>query len=67
MRVERPGTDNRGALVWLERALEHTRTRGQKRLENLLECVKAEVILEIRLSAGMSGDRPSSNGETDTR
>ncbi len=67
MRVERPGTDNRGALVWLERALEHARTRGQKRLENLLECVRAEIILEIRLSAGMSSDHPSSNGETDRR
>ena len=65
MRVERPGTDNRGALVWLERALEHARTRGQKRLENLLECVRTENILEIRLSDGMFGDHPSSNGETD--
>ena len=52
MRIVRPGADNAEALAWLERALEHARDRGQKRLENLLEIVWADVVFEMRLAIG---------------
>lgn len=50
MRILRPGADNAEALAWLERALGQTRNGGQKRLENLLEIVRADIVLEMRLS-----------------
>jgi hypothetical protein len=58
LRVVRPETDNRGALAWLEQALEHARDRDQKRLENLLESVRIEIVLEMKLSAGTLAGKP---------
>lgn len=63
MRIVRPGADNVEALAWLERALEHARDRGQKRLENLLEIVQADVVFEMRLALGALDGKPSSDGE----
>ena len=59
----RPGADNAEALVWLERALGHARDRGQKRLENLLETVRADIVFEMRLAIGALDGKPSSDGE----
>ncbi len=63
MRIMRPGADNAEALAWLERALGHARDRGQKRLENLLEIVRADIVFEMRLAIGALDDKPSSDGE----
>lgn len=63
MRIMRPGADNAEALAWLERALGHARDRGQKRLENLLEIVRADVVFEMRLAIGTLDGKPLSNGE----
>lgn len=64
MRVVRPEADNRGVLAWLEQALEHARDRGQKKLEDLLESVRTEIVLEMKLSAGTLTGRPWTDGET---
>lgn len=63
MRIMRPGADNAEALAWLERALVHARDRGQKRLENLLKIVRADVVFEMRLATGTLDGKPSSDGE----
>ena len=63
MRIMRLGADNAEALAWLERALEHARDRGQKRLENLLVIVRADIVFEMRLSLGALDGKPSSDGE----
>ncbi len=58
----RPGADNAEALAWLERALGHARDEGQKRLENLLEIVRADVVFEMRLVTGALDGKPSRDG-----
>ena len=63
MRIVRPGADNAEALAWLERALGHARDRGQKRLENLLKIVRADVVFEMKLGTGALDGKPSSDGE----
>jgi len=63
LRVIRPGADNTEALAWLERALEHARDRGQKRIENLLKTVRTELVFEMRLIAGALDDRSPTDGE----
>lgn len=63
----RPWADNAGALAWLERALEHTRNRGQRRLENLLETVRADVVLEMRLTGSVLDSKPPTGQEIDER
>ena len=63
----RPWADNAGALAWLERALEHARDRGQRRLENLLETVRADVVLEMRLTDGVLDGGPPTGQEIDER
>lgn len=63
MRILKPGADNAEALAWLERAVEHARDRGQKRLENLLEIVRADVIFEMRLAIGALDGKPPNDGE----
>ncbi|MCA1716980.1 MAG: hypothetical protein LC781_09075 [Actinobacteria bacterium] len=63
MRIMRPGADNAEALAWLERALGHARDRGQKRLENLLKIVRADVVFEMRIASGAFDGKPSSDGE----
>jgi len=47
----------------LERALGHARDRGQKRLENLLKIVRADVVFEMKLGTGALDGKPSSDGE----
>jgi hypothetical protein len=64
LRIVRPGADNAEALAWLERALEHVRDRGQKRLENLLEIVRADVVFEMRLAISALDGKPPSDGVT---
>jgi hypothetical protein len=64
LRIVRPGADNAEALAWLERALEYARDRGQKRLENLLEIVRADVVFEMRLAIGALDGKPPSDGVT---
>ena len=64
MRIARPGADNAEALAWLELALVHARNRGQRRLENLLEVVRADVIFEMRLAIGALDGKPPSDGDT---
>jgi hypothetical protein len=54
--VERE-TDNTGALAWVDHALKHARDRRQKRLEGLLESVRAEILFEMELSDSMLGGR----------
>lgn len=63
MRIMRPGADNAEVLAWLEHALEHARDRGQKKLENLLEIVRADVVFEMRLATGTLDGNPTSDGE----
>lgn len=63
MRILRPGADNAEALAWLERALGQTRNGRQKRLENLLEIVRADIVLEMRLAIGALDGKPPSDGE----
>jgi hypothetical protein len=63
LRIVRPGADNAEALAWLERALGHARDRGQERLENLLEIVRADVIFEIRFTIGALDGKPPNDGE----
>ncbi len=63
----RPGADNAGALAWLEYALEHARDRGQRRLENLLEAVRAEIMLEMKLAPGLLDARPPTDRELGER
>ena len=67
MRIVRPGADNLGALAWLERALEHARDRGQRKLENLLETVRADVVFEIRFTGGVLDGRHPTGQEIDER
>ena len=59
----RPGADNAEVLAWLDHALRHAHDRGQKRLENLLKIVRADVVFEMRLATGTLDGRPSSDGE----
>ena len=63
LRVVRPEADNREALRWLEQALEHARDRGQRRLKNLLESVRTEILLEMKLSARALAGRPWTDRE----
>lgn len=63
----RPWADNAGALAWLERALEHARDQGQRRLENLLETVRSDVVLEMRLTGGVLDGKPPTGQEIDER
>jgi hypothetical protein len=63
----RPGADNAGALAWLEYALEHARNRGQRRLESLLEAVRAEILFEMKLASGLLDGRPPTDRETGER
>jgi hypothetical protein len=63
LRIMRPAADNAEVLAWLDRALGHARDRGQERLENLLEIVRADVVFEMRLATGTLDGRPSSEGE----
>ena len=63
MRIVKPGADNAEALAWLERALGHARDRGQRRLENLLEIVRADIVFEMRLAIGALDGKPPSDGE----
>ncbi len=59
----RPGADNLGALAWLE----HARDRGQRKLENLLETVQANVVFEIRFTGGVLDSRHLTGQEIDER
>jgi hypothetical protein len=63
----RPEADNAGALAWLEYALEHARNRGQRRLENFLEAVRAEIMLEMKLAPGILDGRPPTDREISER
>ena len=63
MRTVRPGADNAEALVWLERALGHARDRGQKRLENLLKIVRADIVFEMKLAIGTLDGKSPSDGD----
>ncbi len=63
MRIMRPRGDNAETLAWLEHALGQARGRGQKRLENLLEIVRADVVFEMRLALGALDGKSSSDGE----
>ena len=67
LRIMRAEADNAGALAWLEYALEHARDRGQRRLENLLETVRTEIVLEIKLTPGMLAGRPPTDREIGER
>ena len=67
MRIIRPGADNAAALAWLEYALEHAHKQGQRRLESLLEAVRAEIVLEMKLASGLLDGRPPSDQETGER
>jgi hypothetical protein len=60
--VERE-TDNAGALAWLDHALKYARNRRQRRLEDLLESVRADILFEIELTAGILDARLPTNRE----
>jgi len=63
LRIIRPGADNAGALAWLEYALEHAHDRRQRRLETLLEAVRVEIVLEMKLASGLLDGRPLTDQE----
>jgi hypothetical protein len=63
LRILKPVADNAEVLAWLERALGHARDRGQERLENLLEIVRADVKFEMRLAIGPLDGKPPNEGE----
>jgi hypothetical protein len=54
-------TENTRALAWVDLALKHARNQRQERLENLLQSVRAEILFEIELNAGMLRRRPPTN------
>jgi hypothetical protein len=58
-------TDNTGALAWVDHALKHARDRRQKRLEGLLESVRAEILFEMELADVMLDARPPTNWKQD--
>jgi hypothetical protein len=58
-------TDNTGALTWVDHALKHARDQRQKRLEGLLESVRAEILFEMELAESMLGGRPPTNWKQD--
>jgi hypothetical protein len=51
-------TENKRALAWVDHALKHARDQRQERLENLLQSVRAEILLEMELNASMLSRRP---------